>query len=417
MSLRLLLKLSGVGWFLPLLLGAVALTWFTTSPAEPGYPLAAQVRASEAMMLAYPVLALGACVTSRRLHRSGILDRPMARPRAVVSGAGPGVLGGLTLATAAGLQLVAAGSLGSLSAGLLAVAASWVLFATVLGAVLGRLGPLRATAPLSVLIPYLLIGFPPALDPSWGRHLFGLTSGCCRIDQVLDPRMVGGTVACLTGLTLLALTLVWASKGRIWPGLAIGLSALGLLGWSTSMVDGLSYQATQPRQGQPSCTQVGPTQVCVWPEHEETLTNALPTARAVIDAAEDSGLALPTRFVETSTPTTWPTVRLRVRADLPDSVLGYSVASSITPDPSDACLQKLSTQPEGDGALMLDQVRPVTTAWLLDRAGIGPAPVGLEPDAEQLLQELSTLPDAGAGTLRKWQADLISCRLPHAPGE
>jgi len=42
---------------------------------------------------------------------------------------------------------------------------------------------------------------------------------------------------------------------------------------------------------------------------------------AVIAAAMDAGLILPIGFVETSGPTSWPLVPLKVRRDLPSAAL------------------------------------------------------------------------------------------------
>ena len=414
MTLRTLLRLSSLPWAVPLLIAAVALTWLTTLPAEPGYALAAQVRASEAMMLAYPVLTLGACVSAHRLHSSGILNRPIGRPRVFAGSMGPIVLGGVALIIAAALQLVAAGGLRHFSWGLFGVAAAWVFFSTILGAVVGRLGPLRGTAPVSVVVPYVLVGFPPAFTPPWLRHLFGLTSGCCRIDQVLDPRMVVGAVAFMLGLTLLVLAAGWGSAGHGRPALASSLAALVLGGTAVATVDGLEYESTRPRPGDPACRDLATTQVCVWPEHEAALQEGLPTMEAVIAAAKDAGLILPIGFVETSGPTSWPLVPLKVRPDLPSAALGYSLASSITPEPTAECLQKITGQPDADGTLLLYEVRPVTTAWLLEQADVGAAPIGPGPGAEELLADLEQFEDGGAEILRQWQQDLASCQAPRA---
>lgn len=412
MTPRVLLKLSGLLWVLPLLLAAIALTWTSTFSPEPGYALADQIRASEAMMLAYPVLGLGACVSSHRLHSSGILDRPIVRPHALARNLGPMVLAAVTLAMATALQVGAAKGLARFSWGLLAVSAAWALFSAVLGAVLGRMGPLRGTAPVSVLIPYVLVGFPPAFDPPWLRHVFGLTSGCCQIDQVLNPRMVAGAVTFMIGLTLLTLALWWGASRHVREALMFGAGAVALCGTAVAIANGLGYEATLARPGQPACQGVATTQVCVWPEHEDAIREGTPALEAVIAAANDAGLVLPSKFVETTEPTTWPYVSLNVRSDLPSSVLGYSLATSITPRPTEECVRIMAVRQDAPGAVLLDEIGPVTTAWLLEHAQVGPAPVGPGPIAEELLARLDRMDDKGAAFLRQWQDDLASCRSP-----
>src|SRR5690606_12601640 len=59
---------------------------------------------------------------------------------------------------------------------------------TSVGYALGLLLRGVVAVPLALLIPYVLIGWPPALETPWIRHMFWVSSGCCQIYQELLPR-------------------------------------------------------------------------------------------------------------------------------------------------------------------------------------------------------------------------------------
>lgn len=132
----------------------------------------------------------------------------------------------------------------------------------------------RLAVPLAILIPYFVIGFAPAVDWSWYRHLFTAT-GCCSYTMQLDPRVVIATWVTYVVCGLMGLVLV-IQRGRsavvapvTWGAAGVGATAIAAV---TVLVWDVGYSAVVPRQGAQICenhesANGGSYSICLWPEN------------------------------------------------------------------------------------------------------------------------------------------------------
>lgn len=411
-------RLLGLWWLVPAQLVACAVGWFGTFSAEAGYVLAEQVRASEAVMLALPLSCLAAAVAAARLVRSGFLDRPAARPRSLTVGAVLGLLGLPLLLILVGLQAWAVRS-DPLAANpsLVAIPVAWSVVALLFGWFVGSRLSLRIAAPAAVLVPYLVVAFPPGLSPGWLRHLVGLATGCCSISEQLDPRAVWAALITAAALGLALWWLVtsrprtpWAAAGAI--PVAAGLGAASLL------ASGIPTQAVVPRDGAPACLDYG-IPVCVWPEHEAETRQAETQIRAVSGAADTAGILLPTRITEQPDPAaSWPVAPFGIREGADPDRVATNLLHAFVPAPDPACQERLATTGFGSQAAAEADASALylIPAWLADRAGVGAADPGPDPQVNQLLENLQARPDGGAAYIRQTQQMILDCyqSLPEA---
>jgi len=247
------------------------------------YSLADEARASQAIVVIGPFVALSAAFEMRVLRVLwGRLE--VRRPWYAVA------IGRLWLVLAAGLVAMSVAYVAVAGPHALVAPRGWaypllsvagVLAWTSVGAALGLVFRPVAAAPLALIVPYIALVFPGAWDPLWLRHLNGLLFDCCSTSEVLHSRALVASLAMLAACTVGAWTVVAIRLGPSKPSLvlltagmtlALGLALLGL---------------AQARKLGPAPTSVRPNAelrcagaVCMWPEDEEARrANALAWVR------------------------------------------------------------------------------------------------------------------------------------------
>lgn len=396
-------RLSSVWVILPLALLAAQLFTGSVFPADEGYPLADQVRALGSIALVYPLICVGAAIAAARVRHSKVLaNRMHTRSRAIVGAnlaAMPCAMGFLVMTlTMAMYSLTHSGSVIIAWPLLICVLVSVAAYA-LLGAALGlRLSGLLAI-PLAVLVPYIMIAIPPALDVPWLRHLTSVNTSCCYIDQTLSMRAVSSFVLFHIALGVLSVALIAHSPRMSQPGRHphFGYVVAAVLGVVTVWVaHPLPYGPADERSGSPTCEQTAGFDICLWPEHATTRTAIAPALKKTRAIASATGVDLPTRRVERPQQTSsWPVATVDLPSSDPTKV-NESIAGALFPS-SSACASS-----DSDAAAVSDPGGVVSSPmvarmWWLWRLTGDPQDPGTDETATATLHELQHLPDRAQG--------------------
>lgn len=277
-----------------------------------GIPLSEQVFTYLTIAIVYPVMCLGACILGSRLRQSRLLSGGARVRRSKIAVFAQLVLPLAVVTSAAYLipvTVMAGLATGSywphpIVAGVaLAHAVAYVSLAVALGL---RVRPLIA-APLSVLVPFVFLGFPQGYEPRWLRHLTQLPASCCQVYTQPDPHVLTAIVLVATGITLGAVALFLPTPGPSAPRLLLTVAAVTSAAVAVTTVRDQPYQALSARAGHPRCETVGQSELCVWPEHEQFRAEAAQTIQRVTDIGRRTGAQVPSRFTETMPDdVTWP---------------------------------------------------------------------------------------------------------------
>lgn len=274
---------------LPLLLlipaGLLALVYvdLIANPSVFPYSLAGEARASQAIVVVGPFVALSAAFEMRVLRVLwGRLY--VRRPWPFV------VVGRLWLVVGSGVVAMAVAYIAVVGLRSLLVSGSWeyplvsltgVLAWTSVGAALGLVFRPIASVPLALVVPYVALVFPGAWDPLWLRHLNGLLFDCCSTSQVVDLRAVVASLAILAACAIVSWMVIGVRLGPLRPSLAplsggatlaIGLVLLG--------AGQARHVGVLPASARPTSELQCAGAVCLWPEDAETRrANVLAWAR------------------------------------------------------------------------------------------------------------------------------------------
>ena len=279
-------------------------------PTGTGYALAEQIRGYGSFALLAPLTSLFGGLAGSRLRTSGIL-RSVPRIRSTMVMAADHALAP-TLACALGAA--AAVSYSQAVSGLqpsvdLRVAIASVLQCLVFalfGLAVGLCAPRVVSLPAAVILPYLLIAFPPAMQPYWLRHISGISSNCCWIYEDLSHRALAAHIAFLIATGLVAGAIILPALGAtrlVMPSLVMVAAATLVV--AARLVTGFGPIAVEPRSGEPLCESVGTRKLCLWPDHEEARASASRLLAQILGSS--SQLVVPEEFTEESPGTTrWP---------------------------------------------------------------------------------------------------------------
>jgi hypothetical protein len=140
----------------------------------------------------------------------------------------------------------------------------------VAGYLLGRFFPGLIAIPLAAVGSFLVLAYPPAMEPLWLRHLVGTALElCCTLDQVPAERGLLAPVVVALGI------LIAASLALVLPdGLARFLAVAPLIGGliaAALIARPLDWTPTQPRAiADLTCAETRlAVQVCTWPEQAD----------------------------------------------------------------------------------------------------------------------------------------------------
>jgi hypothetical protein len=309
---------SGVWLVAPVTFVLLQMFVAPTTSTNTGYPLAEQVRGYSAAVLVFPVWAAAAAVAGGRMRGSNFVkDYP--NRRSLLRILAPQVIW-IAIPSAAAL-VIGVNWISwtqtdrwdpSWSLAFSSVAAG--IAYTSVGYALGLLLRGVVAVPLALLIPYVLIGWPPALETPWIRHMFWVSSGCCQIYQELLPRAFGAYVVTALAILALAIGLIAsAHNARVTMLIAMALAVGG--GYTAvALARPLGYTEVDARSTESlNCGFLVDFELCLWPEHEmsrDTVADTLTQAHAI---AKVHGLPTPVKVTEASPGQSWP----RAYVDLP----------------------------------------------------------------------------------------------------
>ncbi|MGN8553801.1 UNVERIFIED_CONTAM: hypothetical protein OHV15_14570 [Microbacterium sp. SLM126] len=158
--------------------------------------------------------------------------------------------------------------------------------------------------PVAFLVSALWLILARANEPLWLRHLTGAWTGCCFMNQTLDPAALWASVITNAGIAIAGGLLTWAATLRVRrPAvvrgaavLAIGTIALfGLSG--AVLVLGFGCSPAQARSDATECDGGSP-ELCLWAEHRGINSGVRSTLDEAVHAWSTVGLSVPSRFDE-----------------------------------------------------------------------------------------------------------------------
>lgn len=409
-----LMKLSGAHWVLPLqFLTAWIYLSGTFSIAE-GYAPSDQAVATESLILGIPFVALAGAVLANKLERSTFLDRPTKRPAVLTVGLPllTIIIPSSALALSTQLYSVINADAPIFTAGFAVIAVAWIVVATLFGWLVGAKLPLKLAAPISVLVPYVVLGFPPAFDPPWFQHMMGMSTGCCDVYEDLSWRPVAATTSTTAGIAL-ALWVTVSKRGSrplLASVIAGVLVPIFLIGAAVTIARPLSYDATAPRNASElTCRDIG-TEVCYWPEHAAEIENAEIELRALVLSAQKHGLHVPDQLLEIPpTQAAWPDAPISFLEGDSPSVIQWKVASAFMPLPTPECQEKMARTDVGDSMATYALGAEVMMLWLTESVQ-NPAPNDqVSSGALEAADSLKTDSDGGAERLLAAQNLITDC--------
>ncbi|WP_420175451.1 DUF7224 domain-containing protein [Luteococcus sp. OSA5] len=166
--------------------------------------------------------------------------------------------------------------------------AVWVLA----GAVLGALLPVALSVPFSMLIPFVVVAYPPALTSFVPRHVLGLHGSCCQLDRVAP---IGILLAPLVFYALVAGLLWWVlTRPRWWRLLLVAVGIALVWRAVVPLVETVDDpDGTLPRdRAEQVCTGADP-RVCLWPEQEFAREQITAVTHTVANTLRTAGVPVP----------------------------------------------------------------------------------------------------------------------------
>lgn len=284
-----------------------------------------------------------AAIEASRMRRSRLDVSPSARSstRLLLSLLGPCYLMGLVVqaAAVAGLSVGTWKAPGHPPVLLLAAFAAIIALHTAVGYALGRILPLPAAVPITVIGSLVWLGFAGSTDFFPLRWLAGYAlNGCCDVSYQLTP--AAPMAAILFSIPAAGAFLLWARPRSFPPSTAafIRTSAAAslLIAASVTVALVVAPNTYQPQEARPveqtRCTGSQPT-ICLFPEQLAGPGHPAQTLEAAAGNFERVGIRLPDRLTAAANP---PAGSLSVVVQIGESPanLIHSLVDSNLPDPS-----------------------------------------------------------------------------------
>lgn len=414
-------RVSGAWWLWAVVVAIAYLFVSGSVPAESAYPLAAQVVAYQGLFLIAPLVSLTAAAAAAKFRPAGLDRRPRARSHLAVrfDRLWPIVfssLFGLTVAMLlAGREF---GALAPMNGRLVIVSFFELTLFVVFGDLAGSRLPLKAAGPVAVVVPYLLVAFPPSMTPLWLRHLFGINSTCCFVWDTVAWSVVAAS--CLTAVAGVVMLLAIGARPsavastNLRRAITVVAVAGVLIAVAVSAVDQRDWSAGQPRAGGPACSNSQP-QICTWPEHSEAKKELVALAAKTATKSKEFGVPLPERISEqNSADVRWPTTATDFHTQYGVESLNRQFFSALAPSMTTECTRQLGPQ-AGEQLLpyMVGQYM-VSTWWMATMTGEAnldsmQAPV---PEAATAMADLLRRPvREQAKVIRQAVDSMATCQL------
>lgn len=235
------------------------------------------VAAQSASLLVWTAPAVAACGAweGLRVRQSRVLNGAPARSLIGVSFAVVAptlVVGILAVALALGLLMPqAAGGPNGTVAAILGMELLVIAAHTAVGYVLGLSLPRVLAVPVALVVSFVWMAYPAAVNVFWVRQLNGTNlAECCSLDQVAAPRSILAPALVSIGLLLAARLVVLRQWGLRVLAPVVVAAMVAVSAW---VVHPLGYSAAEPRPTTVrTCSDTQP-RVCLWPEQHDAATD------------------------------------------------------------------------------------------------------------------------------------------------
>jgi hypothetical protein len=298
--LRTAIRVMPAFWLaLPL---TVFAAWYVTllAPSD-RYAVDATAKASMTIAFVGSVCAACAAWEGSRLRRARLWKAPSVRSRAAVAAWSllPVVAVGLLAVVVAMVIQVVRSSAGLPDPRFIAMTALDLVAYAAAGFAIGILLPFAVAGPLAIVGTFIWIGFVPAMEPVWLRHLTGMFRDCCGLSQDLSPRAVLASTIIDLGIVASAALLVAGPADRL-RRFGASLSSFGvtvLVG--ALLVAGMTYAPVVARDtAHVECRTDSDVTVCTWPEHQTRASEVARIVAGVRIAWQQAGIEAPSVFTE-----------------------------------------------------------------------------------------------------------------------
>lgn len=402
--LRTAIRVMPAFW-LALPLAAFAAWYVTLLGPSDGYAVDATAKASMTIAFVGSVCAACAAWEGSRLRRALLWNAPSVRSRAAVAAWAllPVVAVGLLAVVVAMVVQVVRSSAGLPDPRFIVMTALDLVAYAAAGFAAGILLPFAVAGPLAIVGTFIWIGFIPAMDPVWLRHLTGMFRDCCGLYEDLSPRAVLASTIVDLGIVIAAAFLV-ASPGKQLRRFGASLASFGaavLVG--SLLVAGMTYAPVVARDtAQLQCSSATGVTLCTWPEHQARAAEVVGIVAGVRTAWKTAGIDAPSVFTEAD-PSVAPAGALIFGFDgtgsKKDDIINSLAVGMLPPFPD--C-------PGGSaGGAAFDYLQ----AWYAAAGGMSPSALDEdwagawgEPDYPAVLTLVAELQAASPGSHRAWIA-------------
>ncbi len=303
MPIRSVLRVSAGSWLaLPIILLAALFSLAHQPATADPYAIARSAAGTITLAFVAPICAALGAWEGARFRRAAWWALPHVRSRAAIAAwsTAPVILAGsIAVAVASIVQLTRAG-LFVPDARLLALTVAVISAHTLLGFAAGLWVPVVIAAPAALILSFLWMAFPAAMDPLWLRHLNGSLSTCCGLQQDLAPAAVIAAFLVAAGMVAAAFLLV-TQQAWSWVRGALSVVPLAIAVAAGSVIAsplGPDPAVARDASALVCATDRSGVEVCVWREHAGRLGEVLGIAADAVAAWDASGIPTPRRFTE-----------------------------------------------------------------------------------------------------------------------
>lgn len=303
MPARSILRVNPGSWLAPPIVLLAALFSLTYKPATTDpYVIALAAAGTITMAFVAPICAALGAWEGSRFRRATWWELPHVRSRAVVAAwsVAPVILAGSVAVTVASMLQLTRSSLFVPDARVLAVTVVVISAHTFLGFAAGLWVSVVIAAPATLILSFLWMAFPAAIEPLWVRHLNGNLSTCCMLQQDLAPAAVAAASLVAAGMIVGALLLITQQR---WSPVRGGISVAPLViafaaGSAIASPLGADPVIARDASALVCAKDASGVEVCVWPEHAGRLDEVRGIAARAVTAWDAAGIPTPRRFTE-----------------------------------------------------------------------------------------------------------------------
>jgi hypothetical protein len=376
-------------WFGPAIC-LLAVVYVTSLPPVDRYALAASASGSAALPFVAAFVGAAAAWEGGRLRRGRTWGGPWRRSMFAIAVWPIGVsvgFGIVAVLAAIALQLVRSDANAPDIRIAVVTLADLVAWGTV-GFALGVRLPMAAATPVALLLPYLWLGFVPALNPVWLRHITGLFRDCCTAGEDLSPGAAIASLLVSAAFTIAAWTVTVAPPGRVRVHLLIAtITSASAVAAATLLVSGLGFAPVVARDPSLlSCRQLEEAELCLWPEHLDRIDVFAAVTSASLDGWRAAGIPTPALVTEADRSRTPPGALVVSFADVHQRDAGILALAHGALPPRPDCPSAI---PGIVSATTGGEVAPFLEAWFASAGGLSATAISAVYDEVEPINENS----------------------------